>query len=61
MLLNCGGEGSGYPPQYSGLENSMACVSPLGLKESDRTEQLSLSLLCFLGRKREMAPYYRMK
>ena len=32
------GEGKGYPLQYSGLENSMDC------KESDMTEQLSVSL-----------------
>ena len=32
------GEGKGYPLQYSGLENSMGC------KESDTTEQLSLTL-----------------
>ena len=32
------GEGIGYPLQYSGLENS-----PWGGKESDKTEQLSLS------------------
>ena len=31
------GEGSGYLPQYSGLENSMD-----GCKESDTTERLSL-------------------
>ena len=37
------GEGKGYPLQYSGLENSMD-YSPWGLKESDSTEQLSLSL-----------------
>ena len=30
------GEGNGYPLQYSVLENSMDCVSPWGLKESDR-------------------------
>ena len=35
------GEGKGYPLQYSGLENS---YSPRGRKESDTTEQLSLSL-----------------
>ena len=35
------GEGKGYPIQYSGLENSMD--SPLGHKESDTTERLSLS------------------
>ena len=34
------GEGKGYPLQYSGLENSMAC-SPWGHKESDMTEQLN--------------------
>ena len=33
------GEEKGYPPQYSGLENSMDCG-----KESDTTEWLSLSL-----------------
>ena len=36
------GEGNGYPLQYSGLENSMH--SPWGCKESDTTDQLSLSL-----------------
>ena len=35
------GEGKGYPLQYSGLENSMD--SPWGRKESDTTEQLSLT------------------
>ena len=35
------GEGNGYPLQYSGLENSMDCA--WGCKESDMTEQLSLS------------------
>ena len=37
------GEGKGYPLQYCGLENSMD-YSPWGRKESDMTEQLSLSL-----------------
>ena len=37
------GEGEGYPLQYSGLETSMD-YSTWGLKESDMTEQLSLSL-----------------
>ena len=36
------GEGKGYPLQYSGLENSMD-YSSWGCKESDMTEQLSLS------------------
>ena len=36
------GEGKGYPLKYSGLENSMDCISPWGRKESDTTEQLSL-------------------
>ena len=45
------GEGKGYPVQYSGLENSMDCI----VHESDKIEQLSLSvglflLLCFLSR-----------
>ena len=35
------GEGKGYPRQYSALEKSMD--SPWGCKESDMTEQLSLS------------------
>ena len=37
------GEGKGHPLQYSGLENSMDCT-PWGRKESDTTEQHSLSL-----------------
>ena len=37
------GEGNGYPLQYSDLENSMDCIVHGGHKESDRTEQLSLS------------------
>ena len=38
------GEGKGYPFQYSGLENSMDCISPWGHKESDMTnKQRSLS------------------
>ena len=36
------GEGKGYLFQYSGLENSMD-YSPWGHKESDTTEQLSLT------------------
>ena len=35
-------EGNGHPLQYSGLENSMD-YSPWGRKESNLTEQLSLS------------------
>ena len=37
------GEGKSYPLQYSGLENYVD-YSPWGHKESDMTEQLSLSL-----------------
>ena len=37
------GEGHGNLLQYSGLENPMDCYSPWGGKESDTTEQLSLS------------------
>ena len=37
------GEGKGYPLQYSGLETP-GLYSPWGCKESDTTEQLSLSL-----------------
>ena len=35
------GEGKGYLLQYSGLENSSDCISPWGLKELDKTEQLT--------------------
>ena len=35
-------EGKGYPLQDSGLESSMDCIVPTGLKESDTTEQLLL-------------------
>ena len=38
------GEGKGYPLQYSGLENSVGYIVHGGHKESDITEQLSLSL-----------------
>ena len=41
------GEGKGYPIQYSGLENSMD-YSPWVYKESDTTEQLSLSVSKYL-------------
>ena len=49
------GEGSGYPLQYSCLENSMDIrslvgYSPWGRKESDTTEQLALALLRFFMR-----------
>ena len=37
------GEGNDYPLQYSGLENPKD-FSPWGHKESNKTEQLSLSL-----------------
>ena len=38
------GEGNGYPLHYSGLENSMD-PTVHGLKESDTTERLSLSVV----------------
>ena len=41
------GEGEGYSFQYSGLENSL--YSPRGCKQSDMTEQLTLSLFTFLS------------
>ena len=46
------GEGDGYPVQYSCLENSfhgqrnLAGYSPCGCKESDMTEQCSISVVC---------------
>ena len=37
------GEGTGYPLQYSGLENSMDCIySPWHCKEWDTTERPAL-------------------
>ena len=41
-LISKTGEEKGYPLQYSGLEISLD-YSPRGRKESDTTEQLSLS------------------
>ena len=41
-LGRCPGEAKGSPLQYFGLENSMNCIVH-GHKESDMTEQLSLS------------------
>ena len=41
-LVRSPGEGSGYPLQYSGLENCMDCIVP-GVSESDTAERLSLS------------------
>ena len=38
------GGGNGYTLQYSGLENSMDCISPWGRKELDMTEPPSVSL-----------------
>ena len=38
------GEGNGYPLQYSGLKNP-GILSPWDRKESDTTEQLSLSCI----------------
>ena len=37
------GEGTGYPLQYSDMENSMNCIVHGGHKDSDTTELLSLS------------------
>ena len=36
-------KGTGYPLQYSGLENSTDCTVTWDRKESDTTEGLSLS------------------
>ena len=44
-LGRCPGEGNGNSPQYSCLDNSTdRGYSPWGLKESDKTEWLTLSL-----------------
>ena len=37
------GEGKGYPLQYSGLESFMHCIVHGVTKESDMTNQLSLT------------------
>ena len=42
-LENSFGEGKGYPVQYFGLENPMDCIGRGVAKESDTTEQLSLT------------------
>ena len=39
-----------YPLQYSGLENSMDCISHWGCQQSDTTEQFSLSAALLLPR-----------
>ena len=54
------GEGKGYPFQYSGLEDSHGLYGPWGHKESDTTEQLSLSLHFTLERlwRWEISFYY---
>ena len=41
------GEGKGYPLQYSGPGEFHRLYSPWGHKESDTTEQLSLSHVAF--------------
>ena len=41
------GEGNSYSLWYSGLENSIDC-SPWGHKESDTTEQLSLTQAIYM-------------
>ena len=53
LILGLGrspGEGKGYSLQYSSLENSMD--SSWGCKESDMTEQLSLSLTSILSKRK---------
>ena len=45
-LARSPGEGKGYTPQNSGLENSMGCRVH-GVTELDTTERLSLSLPCY--------------
>ena len=42
------GEGKGYPLQYSGLENSMDCLSTWGPKELDTTESFHFISYCSL-------------
>ena len=49
------GERKGYPLQYSGLENSMD-YSPLGHRESDTIERLSLSLVKCTGHAHHESP-----
>ena len=47
-LGRCPGEGKGSPLQYSGLENSLDCMSVWGHKESDRTERLKKKMHAIL-------------
>ena len=51
-------KGKGYPLQYSGLETSMH--SPWGHKESDTTEQLSLSITCLIALAQESTTELKM-
>ena len=37
-LARSSGEVKGYPLQYSGLNNSMNCISPWDRRESDMTD-----------------------
>ena len=48
------GEGTGYPLQHSGLENSM----DYGCKELDTTEQLSLFTFRAAGNATPFPPHY---
>ena len=51
------GEGKGYPLQYSGLENSPDYIySSRGRKESDTTQQLSLTHSHSSGGAEQLAP-----
>ena len=54
-------EGSGYPLQYSGLENSMGYTTVHGVAKSDRTERLSLSCfqVCMCGWVDKLAVTYK--
>ena len=55
------GEETGYPLQYSGLENSLDCMySPWGCKELDMTERLSLSLSGKTCMSKEAASYVEL-
>ena len=56
------GEGTGYPLQYSCLDNphgqrSLVRYSPWGLKESDTTERLSTTLLIHVDVQRRPTQY----
>ena len=47
-LGRCPGEGKGYPPHYSGLENSMNCIAHRVTKSQYDLATLTFSIPCYI-------------